>query len=136
MLSEYQPSYEDFSSIFLLVLAMVYLYDLSALDLGIAEDSFVAKYLKQGHKAQSQENFTEGQTKQLSTWIKLLFNADSISDDLLSTCRPQEFYLLVPTILSQIIFAQAAGLIVPAGLTTPLECMFINFGLKLWLTQL
>jgi mediator of RNA polymerase II transcription subunit 5 len=101
---------------------MIHRYDLSPADLGVSRDSFVAKYIEEGQKSQALASLSEQQQKNLSTWIKILFNPDSIADELLSTCRPQEFYLLVPTIFSQIIFAQSAQAIQPASLNTPFEC--------------
>ena len=122
---EYQPVYDEFASIFLLVLAYVYRYDLSYHDLGISRDSFVAKYLAQGHKSIPAEDLSEEQTKQLSTWIKGLFNPDSITDEVLSCCQPQQFYMLVPTLFSQIIMACSTGLLDRDAIKTPIECEFI-----------
>jgi mediator of RNA polymerase II transcription subunit 5 len=103
----------------------VHRYDLSAADLNILQDTFVAKYLKDGHNGKHLESFTEEELKKLSTWIKILFNSESISDELLSTCTPQEFYLLVPTMFSQIIFAQSAQIFPSNALNTPFECMLL-----------
>jgi mediator of RNA polymerase II transcription subunit 5 len=103
---------------------MIYRYDLSPADLGVSRDSFVGKYLEEGQKSQALASLSEQEQKNVSTWIKILFNPDSIADELLSTCRPQDFYLLVPTIFSQIIFAQSAQAIQPSALHTPFECLY------------
>lgn len=114
--------YEEFSSIFLLVIAMIYQYDLSVADLGVPGNSFVSKYMAKGHQSQSLDDLTEEQIRQVSHWIKTLYNSDSITDEQLSKCPPQEYYLLVPTILSQMLMANSAQVLQQAALNTPFEC--------------
>uniref|UniRef100_A0A0D2XC79 Mediator of RNA polymerase II transcription subunit 5 n=1 Tax=Fusarium oxysporum (strain Fo5176) TaxID=660025 RepID=A0A0D2XC79_FUSOF len=47
---EYQPVYEEFGAVLLLVLAFTYRYNLNAVDIGIASpDSWVAKIIGRGH---------------------------------------------------------------------------------------
>lgn len=104
-------------------MAYVHRYDLSIGDLGVARDSFVPKYLAQGHIAIPYESLTEEQQNQLSAWIKGLFNPDSITDDVLQSCRPQEFYLLFTTILSQIFLSVISQIVEPReAVKTPFEC--------------
>ena len=65
------------------------------------------------------------QEKKISVWFKALLNEDSIDDDVLSTFKPQEFYLCLSTLVSQIFYASASGLISVEQLKTLLECMLI-----------
>jgi mediator of RNA polymerase II transcription subunit 5 len=118
--------YEEFSAIFLLAMTYIHRYDLSIGDLGVARDSFVPKYLAQGHVALPYESLTEEQQKQTAAWVKGLFNPDSITDEVLQSCRPQEFYLLFTTILSQIFLAVISQVIDPReAVKTPIECKCI-----------
>lgn len=101
---------------------MIYQYDLSVADLGVPASSFVGRYMAKGHQAQSLDDLSEEQIKQLSNWIKILYNSDSITDEQLSKCPPQDYYLLVPTILSQMLMANSAQVLHQSALNTPLEC--------------
>jgi len=119
---EYQPVYEEFSAIFLLVMVFVARFDLSDTDLGIAPDSFIAKYLEIGSKPKNAESLTEEEKTQMSVWIKGLWNPDSMADEVLSCCRPQEFYLLAATIFQNYFFAAFGQAFPSDGLRLPLEC--------------
>ena len=107
-LGEYQPVYDEFASVFLLVLAFVSRFDLSPSELGLGKDSFVSKFLSEGHHSIPLEQLTEDQSRNLESWTKGLFDPDGITDEVMSTCRPQQFYLLVPTLFSQTVFACSA----------------------------
>ncbi|OAG07236.1 Med5-domain-containing protein [Paraphaeosphaeria sporulosa] len=100
---EYQPVYDEFSAILVLVLAFVYRYELTYNDLGIGHDSFVARLLERGHRSISSNDLTEEQGNHLGGWLKGLFDADKegLSNDVFASCRPQEFYLIVPTLFNQ-----------------------------------
>ncbi|KAF2673126.1 Med5-domain-containing protein [Microthyrium microscopicum] len=102
---EYQPVYEEFASVFLLVLSVVYRFDIAVNELGIPSDSFVSKYLENGHKIKAVDSLTDDEKKHLSVWMKGLFNPDSITDEVLSSCQPQQFYLLSATICYNILSA-------------------------------
>ncbi|KAJ6024356.1 hypothetical protein N7540_005153 [Penicillium herquei] len=100
--SENQPVYDEFGGILLLVLAFKYRYDLSASDLGISNnDSFLLKLLERGSSSQKLNELTEKQNMDLSAWIGALFIAEGISEETMSSCSPQEFYLLVSTLFDQ-----------------------------------
>ncbi|KAJ5718183.1 hypothetical protein N7488_003829 [Penicillium malachiteum] len=100
--SENQPVYDEFGGILLLVLAFKYRYDLSASDLGISNnDSFLLKLLDRGSSSQKLNELTEKQNMDLSAWIGALFIAEGISEETMSSCSPQEFYLLVATLFDQ-----------------------------------
>jgi mediator of RNA polymerase II transcription subunit 5 len=101
---------------------MTYQYDLSVVDLGVPGNSFVSKYMSKGHQAISPDHLSEEQIRHVSNWIKILYNSDSITDEQLSKCPPQEYYLLVPTILSQMLMANSAQVLQQNALNTPIEC--------------
>jgi mediator of RNA polymerase II transcription subunit 5 len=105
---EYQPVYEEFGSVLLLVLSFVYRYNFSTVDLGIrSSSSFVAKLLDQGHLSRAMENLTEQEQNHLDGWIRGLFDNESggLGDELMSSCPPQDFHLLVPTLFYHIVLA-------------------------------
>ncbi|EZF26546.1 hypothetical protein H103_01299 [Trichophyton rubrum CBS 288.86] len=107
---ESQPVYDEFGSVLLLVLAFRYKYDLSYQDLGIFNpDSFMCRLLEKGSSSQKLEDLTEKQQQNLGAWITALFIAEGISDESMSSCSPQEFYLLVATLFCQSLSACEAG---------------------------
>lgn len=109
---EYQPVYEEFGSILLLVLTLFHRYALSPNDLTTtAPDSFVPQLLLHGATAQRMEVLGADRHAQLGGWIKELFEGEGISDGLMSSCRPQDFYRLVPTLFAQSILACDRGVI-------------------------
>ncbi|KAL5440422.1 hypothetical protein PMIN06_009684 [Paraphaeosphaeria minitans] len=110
---EYQPVYDEFSAILVLVLAFVNRYELTYNDLGIGHDSFVAQLLEGGHRSISSNDLTEEQGNHLGGWLKGLFDADKegLSNDVFASCRPQEFYLIVPTLFHQAAMACSADVL-------------------------
>ncbi|KAF3811437.1 Mediator of RNA polymerase II transcription subunit 5 [Colletotrichum gloeosporioides] len=109
---EYQPVYEEFGSILLLVMAFAYRYNLSVSDLGIVSpDSFVSKLLGQGHQSQVFDELSEQQKGHLDGWIHGLFDSEAggLGDELMSSCPPQDFYLLVSTLFQNIVLAFSTG---------------------------
>jgi len=110
--SEFQPPYEEFACILLLLLAAVHRYDLSISDVGLTQDdSFITKLLKGiSHSMQTSE-LSDEQRQQLSKWIEGLYATDEhgettgIGDEVMSHCPPQAFYLLVPTLFEQSVLA-------------------------------
>ncbi|QKX56374.1 uncharacterized protein TRUGW13939_03475 [Talaromyces rugulosus] len=107
---ENQPVYDEFSSILHLILAFKYRYDLNQYDLGISNaQSFVLKLLDQGSTSLKLDDLSEKQHKNLGAWISALFIAEGISEDTMSSCSPQEFYMLVATLFSQTLGACEVG---------------------------
>lgn len=107
---ESQPVYDEFGSILLLVLAFTYRYGLRAQDLGLGgSNSFVLQILGSGSCSQKLDSLTDKQNKNLGGWITALFIAEGISEETMSACSPQEFYLLVATLFSQSLGACEAG---------------------------
>ncbi|KAI9801264.1 MAG: mediator complex subunit [Piccolia ochrophora] len=139
---EYQPVYEEFGCTLLLVLAFVHRYDLSAYDLGVATpDSFVANLLEKGHASMPLNSLSEEQSEQLGGWIRGLFETNGISDELMSSCRPQDFYLLVPMLFSQSVLACHSNVMDMETLKGGLEYLLEAFllpslvGALTWLTH-
>lgn len=126
--NEYQPVYEEFGSILLLPLAFAYRYGLAPTDLGISfRDSFVAKLLSQGHLSRPLDELSEQETGHLNGWIHGLFDTEAggLGDELMSSCPPQDFYLLIPTLFHNIALAFGAGSLSEETLKGGLECEFI-----------
>ncbi|KAI1814973.1 mediator complex subunit Med5 [Poronia punctata] len=123
---EYHPVYEEFGAILLLVLAFVHRYNLSALELGIrSADSFVAKLLKQGQLSRPFDELTEAEKNHLDGWIQGLFDTETgnLGDELMSSCPPQDFYLLVPTLFHNIKLAYGCKWLSDEDLKTGVEYM-------------
>src|SRR5690349_9446794 len=98
---EYQPVYEELGSILILLLAFAYRYNLSPADLGVrSPDSFVGKLLAGGNLCRPLEELSEQEKSHLNGWIHGLFDneAGGLGDELMASCPPQDFYLLIPTL--------------------------------------
>jgi hypothetical protein len=108
--TEYQMVYEEFGMILLLVLAYIRRFNLSIADLtsdgyAPAANSFMTQMLQDYSRSHSMEDLTVDQRSHLGDWIKDLYEAEGISDELLQGCTPQEFYRLVPTLFHQTLLA-------------------------------
>lgn len=127
---EYQPVYEEFGAVLLLVLAFVYRYNLSVADLGIrSQDSFISKLLTSGHLGKLIEELSESEMGHLGGWIQGLFDNESggLGDELMSSCPPQEFYLLVSTLFSQAVLAISIDHISEEALKSGIEYLVDTF---------
>ncbi|KAH8679535.1 mediator complex, subunit Med5 [Tricladium varicosporioides] len=128
---EYQPVYEEFGSILLLVLSFAHRYGLSTVDLGIRtpSESFVAKLLNQGHLTRAMEDLTTQEQSHLDGWIRGLFDSDSggLGDELMSSCPPQDFYLLIPTLFNHIVLAYSTRHLTDETLKGGLEFLVDTF---------
>lgn len=122
-LGEYQPVYDEFGAILVLVLAFVHRYGLSYHDLGIGHDSFVAQLIERGHVSIDQDDMTEEQKKHLGNWLKGLYDSDkeALGNDVFA-CRPQDFYLIVPTLFRRTVVACAAEVLSLDTAKGGLEC--------------
>lgn len=124
---ENQPVYDEFGSILLLVLAFKHRYDLSSFDLGVnSNDSFVLKLLDRGSCSYKVDDLNDKQSKDLGAWIGALFIAEGISEETMSACSPQEFYLLVATLFDQSLGACEVGKLEFETLKGGFECEFYN----------
>ena len=123
---EYQPVYEEFGSILLLLFAFVYRYGLTAADLGRPNHSFVGKLLTKGHLARPLSELTDQEKNHINDWIQALFDTEAggLGDELMSGCLPQDFYLLLPTLFHQIVLALSTGNLTEEMLKGGLECKF------------
>ncbi|RDW59293.1 putative RNA polymerase II mediator complex subunit Nut1 [Aspergillus mulundensis] len=65
--------------------------------------------IERGSSSQKLEELTGKQNKNLGEWIAALFIAEGISEETMSACSPQEFYMLVSTLFSQSLGACEAG---------------------------
>ncbi|OAQ77615.1 mediator of RNA polymerase II transcription subunit 5 [Purpureocillium lilacinum] len=111
---EYQPIYEEFGGITLLVLAFVYRYNLTPPDIGITSpESAVAKILTRAHIARDNDELVGRENAHMNGWIHGLFDTESggLGDELMSSCPPQEFYLLVASIFQSTVVAYTFGYI-------------------------
>ena len=115
--------YDEFSSIFLLVLVIRYHFDLDTSDLGIFQNSFLLKYLDMGRVARDFKLLPESEAKQLNDWIQNLYGTEGISDELMSTCGPKDFHLLVATLFETSLMACAMDKIGLDTLKEGFECM-------------
>lgn len=127
---EYQPVYEEFGAVLLLVLAFVYRYDLTIGDLGLQTNgnSFVAKLINEGHRSRPIGELSEQESGHVGRWIQGLFDTDGggLGDDIISECPPQDLYLLVPTIFHEIINGFSDGVIGEDGLKSGIECELLS----------
>ncbi|KAI0122965.1 mediator complex subunit Med5 [Xylariales sp. AK1849] len=127
---EYQPVYEEFGSVLLLVLAFVHRYGLSVADLGARSlDSFVAKLLSNGHLSRPLEELSESEQGHLGGWIQGLFDTESggLGDELMSSCPPQEFHLLASTLFYQIVLAFSTDRLTEETLKSGIEYLVDTF---------
>jgi mediator of RNA polymerase II transcription subunit 5 len=110
---EYQPVYDEFGAILILILAFVHRYDLSFHELGLNQESFVAHLLERGDISVTPDELTDEQGRHLGSWLRGLFDSDKegLSNDVFSSCRPQQFYLIVPTLFSQTVYACSADVL-------------------------
>ncbi|KAK3956089.1 mediator complex, subunit Med5 [Pseudoneurospora amorphoporcata] len=109
---EYQPVYEEFGSILLLLLAFVHRYSLTPTDLAIRSPaSFVGKLLGRGSLSRPLDELSDQEKSHLNGWVHGLFDSEAggLGDDLMSSCPPQDFYLLMPTLFDQIVMALSTG---------------------------
>lgn len=122
---EYQPVYEEFGAILLLVLAITHRYNLSPVEIGCTSpESFVARLLQKGAVSRPLDQLSEAELAHLDGWIRGLFDADGsgLGDELMSSCPPQEFYMLVPTLFHQIVLAGYTNNLSEESLRGGLEC--------------
>ena len=100
--NEYQPVYDEFGSILLFIVVVQHRFALHPDEVGIdGSDSFLLKYFRRGAASQPLDELTEHENQLLGSWIKGLFETEGISDELMSTCKPKEFHLLVATLFDQ-----------------------------------
>ncbi|RDA90567.1 hypothetical protein CP533_2591 [Ophiocordyceps camponoti-saundersi (nom. inval.)] len=127
---EYQPIYEEFGGILLLVLAYAYRYNLRAADIGIvSSDSCVAKILDRAHISRPLDELTEQEKTHVNGWIHGLFGSETggLGDDLMSSCPPQDFYLVVASLFQYIVSAYTHGYLNVESLKSGIEYVVDTF---------
>lgn len=123
MAAENQPVYDEFGSVLLLVSTIQHRFDLSLADLGVpGSGSFVSKYFRSACESHGVDKLPEHENELLGGWIRGLFETEGLNDDLMSTCKPAEFHLLVATLFDQSIKACQAKVLTLEILTGGFEC--------------
>jgi mediator of RNA polymerase II transcription subunit 5 len=115
----------EFGSVLLLVLTFVHRYGLTAADLGIrSSQSFMSKLLNGGHLHKQLEELSDQEKSQLGGWIQGLFDTESgaLGDELMSSCRPQDFSLLISTLFYQTVLALSTDRLTEDSLKNGVEC--------------
>ena len=131
MIGEHQPVYDEFGSILLLVLVFRQHFDLPDSELGVSyTDSFILRYIRRGCISRDPSELSEREKMLLGGWIKGLFETEGISDELMSTCSPQDFYLLVATLFDQSLKACEAGVLGLETLKGGFECKYRDVGIE------
>ncbi|KAL6714834.1 mediator complex subunit [Lecanora helva] len=110
--NEYQPVYDEFGGILLFVAAVQHRFALQPEEVGTGNpDSFLLNYFRRGSSSQPLDALTDHENHLLGSWIKGLFETEGISDELMSTCKPKEFHLLVATLFDQSLKARQANVL-------------------------
>jgi mediator of RNA polymerase II transcription subunit 5 len=110
---EYQPVYEEFGAILLLVLAFAYRYSLTPADIGIiSSDSNVAKIIGRAHISRELDELSEQENGHLGGWIHGLFDSDAGG-------------LLIATLFQNIVIAYTQGFLTDDALRSGVECKFL-----------
>jgi hypothetical protein len=122
---ESQPVYDEFGGILLLILTFRYRLNLTSADLGArGSSSFVRRLIETDSADQNINEMDEATSKHLGDWISALFIAEQLSDELTSSCSPQEYYSLVPALCSQSLEACESGKLSLENLKSNFNCQF------------
>ncbi|KAL8854761.1 MAG: hypothetical protein Q9221_000544 [Calogaya cf. arnoldii] len=103
---ENQPVYDEFGSVLLLVSTIKHRFELQQSDItGLDPDSFTSRYFRSASESRTTDQLSKHENDLLGGWIRGLFEAEGINDELMSTCKPSEFHLLIATLFDQSIKA-------------------------------
>jgi len=106
-------------------MACVARFGLTSQDIAaFSANSFVAEIMSNSAQAPRHEELTETQQGHLSEWIKALFETEGISDELMSSCPPQDFYRILGTLFRVSLHACRVGAISQDKLHGALERKF------------
>lgn len=100
-----QQAFEEFGVLVLFLTTYVTRSKLDPSTLSLDSNSFSKRYLCLRDRSTSLHEMTVENQKLLGEWIKALFDSAGISDMLLGSSSPQDFYLLVPSIFLQAMYA-------------------------------
>jgi hypothetical protein len=85
-------------------------------------ESFIRNYLNNGYNPIAANELAEAQKQKLGGWVKSLYESGIIDDELMSTCTPKEFHLLVATLFDQTLKACQSGVLAMDTIKGGLEC--------------
>lgn len=109
---EYQPVYDEFGSILLFVVSVKGRFHLTFDDLGLDDpSSYLRRYFRTSTISRSVGDLSQRESEILGAWVKGLFEAEVISDELMSMCKPKEFHMLVATLFEQSMKARQNGVL-------------------------
>lgn len=105
-------------------MVFMYRYSISPPDIGIGHDSFITRLIESCNHSIAPDDLTEEQGKHLASWMKGLYDSgnEGLSNDVFASCRPQDFYLIVPTFFSQTVMACSAGVLSHETVKSGMEC--------------
>jgi len=101
-------------------LTIIYRYDLKADDYG---GTFVPQLFKKVLLANSAISDGPEDRQKTEGWIKELFEEQGVSNALMSSCQPQEFYNIVPNIISDTLFAARGNHLRSQNLQSGIQCL-------------
>lgn len=130
---ENQPVYEEFGSVLLLVSTIKHRFELQSSDLnGLDPDSFTSRYFRSASESRTTGQLSEHENDLLGGWVRGLFEAEGINDELMSTCKPAEFYLLIATLFDQSIKACQSRTLTMETLKGGFECRSFSFSASIY----
>ncbi|KAK9356824.1 mediator complex, subunit Med5 [Lipomyces doorenjongii] len=104
--SNFQDNYTDFGLILLLICSFYYHFQLDLGDIdSLNGNSFCMRYLMSSGVAHPIESLGQERSDLLGGWIMGLFDTNGISDDMMKSCSPMDYTLLVPSIVQQSVAA-------------------------------
>ncbi|KAL9632483.1 MAG: hypothetical protein Q9204_003778 [Flavoplaca sp. TL-2023a] len=125
---ENQPVYDEFGSVLLLVSTIKHRFELQPSDLtALDPDSFTSRYFRSASESRTIEQLSEHENDLLGGWIRGLFEAEGINDELMSTCKPAEFHLLIATLFDQSIKACQSRILTMETLKGGFEYLLESF---------
>ena len=125
--------YDEFGSIFLLILIIQHHFTLQDHDLGIDyQGSFILKFMRGGYLSRDPATLSEHENQRLGDWIRGLYETEGISDELMSTCSPKDFHLLVATLFDQSLKACQANKLGLDTLKGGFECEYFHPAIHLF----
>lgn len=121
---ENQPVYDEFGSILLFVILAKHRFDLRRQDMAMnGSNSFLYRYTGEASFAKDFSELSDQETKLLGAWVRGLFEEnEGINDELMAASSPNDFHMLVATLLDQSMKACQAGFLAMSTLKDGLEC--------------